>query len=222
MFFHGNFALISPAGLLQLLCQERRSVLITAWCGESSVRVQLADGMIICARYDQIEGPEAIYRLLSWGYGQFQLEPSPAPPASRPLAGSWEELLLEAARRRDEQPSIGDTPRSAGPSRQQLIALLEVSPALAGIAAIGYDGRLLAEVELAPGLAPQAPALAGSLAVAAAALGGNPAISLYSSGGQQILLAEWGGQTLVLAIAAPGAQIGDAISQLSCWTPPRS
>lgn len=102
MFLYGDFALISPASLLQLLCQEQLSVTIEAEHGSSQAILQLHEGMVVLARCDDLVGEEAVYLLITWNRGQFQVLPAPEPPAEITLAASWEMLLLEAARRRDE------------------------------------------------------------------------------------------------------------------------
>ena len=138
MFFYGNFALMSPAGLFQIVCQERHSVVISAWHGASHARIQIVNGSIISASCDDLDGPEAIYRILSWTWGQFHLDPAPLKPATPSLIdiNCWEQLVLEAARRRDEQ---NDDDEEILPqlSQQQLAELLASYPALAGAAIVG-------------------------------------------------------------------------------------
>lgn len=101
MFLQGSFGMISPAGLIQALCQEQRAARIEARHGGSSASVWLADGFVIAASCDGLDGPEAVYRLVGWPDGMFRVSVSPDDtPAT--MAASPEELLLEAARRRDE------------------------------------------------------------------------------------------------------------------------
>ncbi|MCG8348564.1 MAG: DUF4388 domain-containing protein [Chloroflexales bacterium] len=216
-FLHGNFALMSPASVFQILCQERRSVIMTAWHGMSKAHVRLIEGTIVSASCNDLEGAEAIYRLLTWTGGQFHLEPGPTTPTTTIITDCWEHLVLEAARRHDEQ-DYENILLSTGPSQQQLHALLEICPALTGVAIVGYDGRLLAEVEMADKLVPYATTIAQGLAVVGAALNGNRSVTLYINGNNRLLLAEWDDLTLVLAIPTPGARINDAINQLSNWT----
>ncbi|NJN18619.1 MAG: DUF4388 domain-containing protein [Oscillochloris sp.] len=96
MFLGGDFAMLSPASLLQMLGQEQRSVQIKAWRGNSEATVQLLEGMIVAATCDELSGEEALFRLAIWDSGRFQVVPlddSAAPD----MTASWEELLLEAA-----------------------------------------------------------------------------------------------------------------------------
>jgi hypothetical protein len=216
MFFLGNFALISPASLLQVLCQEERSVHVSGWCGGSQVSVQIREGQIIQARCDCATGAEAIYQVLTWNSGQFRLEEEYTPIAPPHITASLSDMMLEAARR-NEQPAT-NTRLLHGPSRQQLIALLEVCPALAGVATIGYDGQMLADVEFPHGLVPCATNLALSLATVSTACGGEGVVALYIHGSHTLLLADWGDQTLVLGIPSSDKRLEEAISQLASWT----
>lgn len=101
MYLQGTFSLMSAASLIQVLCQEERNVWIEARRDTSSAAVWLADGMVIAAICDAYEGPEAVYRLVNWPDGQFQVRVAPEGSPAMMIA-SAEELLLEAARRRDE------------------------------------------------------------------------------------------------------------------------
>ncbi|MEN9939153.1 MAG: hypothetical protein RLZZ387_5732 [Chloroflexota bacterium] len=93
---------MSPAGLLQVLCQEQRSALITARRGADEAVVRVTEGLVFETRCGTDEGAAAVCRLMVWDGGQFHVEPAPVPALGEPLAGSWEELVLETARRRDE------------------------------------------------------------------------------------------------------------------------
>jgi hypothetical protein len=214
MFFYGNFALMSPAGLFQILCQERQSVVISAWHGASKACIHVAEGAIISACCDDLDGPEAIYCMLAWTWGQFCLESVSADPATPSLSDCWEHLVLEAARRRDEQGDK-DEPLPPGPSQQQLTEFLENCPALGGAAIVGYDGRLLAAVKLTNSLVLHATTLARSLAILGTTLGEENRVSLYMCGQQRLLLTEWDDQTLLMAVPASSDYVSDALIQLS-------
>jgi hypothetical protein len=216
MFFHGNFALISPASLLQILCQERRSVLISAWRGSDTIQVQIDEGMIVGARWADGEGVEAVYQLLAWDCGQFRLEPNESLPLSDAFVADWEELVFEAARRRDEHQLIA-SPLIGSAGRRQLASLLVECPAIAGVALIGYDGRMLARVGIPEPLLFHITTLTGGLGAVSTALGSKAPVSLYVNGGHKLLLADCGAQTLVLAIPSPTARIGDSMHQLAAY-----
>ncbi len=104
MFIQGNLALLGPASLLQLLCQEQRSVKFVARCGEQSAQLTIVDGLVVAARCGDRNGYEAAYKFVTWSEGLFHITPIAVPPAEQDfeMSAQWEELLLEAARRRDE------------------------------------------------------------------------------------------------------------------------
>ncbi|MCG8351009.1 MAG: DUF4388 domain-containing protein [Chloroflexales bacterium] len=76
--------------------------------------------------------------MLSWTWGQFHLDPEPLQPATPSFidVNCWEQLILEAARQRDEQ-NDDDEEILPQPSQQQLAELLASYPALAGAAIVG-------------------------------------------------------------------------------------
>ncbi|MCU0491084.1 MAG: DUF4388 domain-containing protein [Chloroflexaceae bacterium] len=102
MSIYGTFDLVSPAGLLQLFCQEQRSVVLVARHDDCRARIYIAEGMIVEATCGTQQDAEAIYAFVNWRGGQFRVDVLEEVPATARMAASWEELLLEAARRRDE------------------------------------------------------------------------------------------------------------------------
>lgn len=214
MFFHGNFVLLSPLTLLQALCLEQRSVKITAWRSASEASVTIVEGQILDAHCDDVIGDEAVYRLAIWDFGQFTAEPLEAPPEQVTVRTSWQLLLQDAARRRDSL-DLTPPPPVAYPSRHQIEALLRVSPALGGVAMVGYDGRLLNETGMPEEIVREAGTLAGALVAANRALGSPQTVTRYVHAGGTLLLADWGLGTLVLATPADEARIEDALAQLS-------
>ena len=63
-------------------------------------------GRMVHARCGALTGSEAVYKLLTWGGGQFIIEPAAVAP-EHTIATPWQALLLEGCRRMDE---IGRTP----------------------------------------------------------------------------------------------------------------
>jgi hypothetical protein len=100
-YLRGTFSLLSPATLLQALCQEQRSACLIAQRGSEKAAIWITDGIVVGARCEGLDGPEAVYHLAGWDEGQFLVTPARGDvPAT--MAATCEELLLEAARRRDE------------------------------------------------------------------------------------------------------------------------
>jgi hypothetical protein len=223
MFFYGDFTLISAANLLQLLCREQRSATVSAWRGHSQALVELQAGLLVAARCDHLLAEAALYRLLAWDSGQFQVTLRATPPADKQMALAWDEVAASAALWRDEL-AHSLTPLPAPLPRQRVESLLAACPAVLGVALVGYDGRVLAQAGLSKALLARASVLAAGLGAVSDALslaaGRDPderlpvRVSIYADQNPTVLLAEWGSATRLLAELAPAAQVEDAIRQL--------
>ena len=99
--FRGVLRRVGLADVLQMECLARHSVVLKVSTGATHGTVFLKDGQIIHAQCGGRVGEEAFNYLLSLGGGEFDVQPF-AEPAKRTIEGSWEFLLMEAARRRDE------------------------------------------------------------------------------------------------------------------------
>jgi hypothetical protein len=97
----GDFRLITPAGLIQILCQEQRTVRIEAQRGPEQARIDIVAGELAAAELGEFSPTEAMCRLFIWDTGHFSVALLD-PPLEPEYIGSWEELMLEAARRHDE------------------------------------------------------------------------------------------------------------------------
>jgi predicted regulator of Ras-like GTPase activity (Roadblock/LC7/MglB family) len=215
MFLHGDFGLISPASLLQVLSQERRSVRMSAWRGASAAQIEMLDGLVVSARCNGLAGYEAALQIVAWDCGRFQVASLLDAPEQTEMAAEWEELLLEGARRRDEL-EIALAPLPPYPSRAEIDQLLRACPALGGVALVGCDGRLLGAVGIDEERAEAVAAMACELSAVGVGAGAQPGVSLFVRGAQRLLLAEQGDR-LVLAMPGAGASIGDASSQLAAY-----
>jgi hypothetical protein len=67
--------------------------------------IYIESGIIVHASAGDLQGPKAFYKLLSLTRGLFHLQAFKA-PAEKTVEGSWEFLLIEAARVRDEEKQI--------------------------------------------------------------------------------------------------------------------
>lgn len=101
MHIQGDFGLITPAGLIQILCQEERTVQITAHYNQQTARIVIVRGMLAEAELGHFVAVEAICHMLFWERGSFTVA-AMEPPAEHAYIGDWEGVILEAARRRDE------------------------------------------------------------------------------------------------------------------------
>jgi pSer/pThr/pTyr-binding forkhead associated (FHA) protein len=91
------------AEILQMCCLNRRSGQLNFQAGGSSGFVYLQQGQVLHAVCGTVEGEEAIYRMLRWPPGSFSLKED-IHPHSRTIEYTWEQLLLEGARRADVDP----------------------------------------------------------------------------------------------------------------------
>ncbi len=98
----GGIELIGAPGMLQMCHLGRFSGVCTARSGLERIQVVFRDGEVISAEYGRVTGAGAVYDLLSWTRGHFEFLPGD-PGEGKPLAESFDYLLLEGCRRLDEQ-----------------------------------------------------------------------------------------------------------------------
>ena len=99
--FQGMLRRVGLQDVLQMECLARSSSVLEVSTPHVQGTIFVVDGQIIHAQAGDVNGEEAFNYLMSLGGGQFHLKPFVEPPA-RTISGSWEFLLMEAARKRDE------------------------------------------------------------------------------------------------------------------------
>ena len=99
--FHGVLRRVGLQDVLQMECLARSSVVLEIATSVLQGSVFIQDGQIIHAQAGERVGEGAFNYLMALAGGEFKLKPFVAPPA-RTIEGSWEFLLMEAARQRDE------------------------------------------------------------------------------------------------------------------------
>ena len=104
--------LVGLAEIMQMCCLSRRSGQISFRSGESSGFVYLLHGRVIHALCGQLEGADAVYRMLSWRPGTYTLSEDVV-PQNHTIVMTWEQLILEGARRADQ--GIDRVPEAAAP-----------------------------------------------------------------------------------------------------------
>ena len=102
--FHGMLRQVGLNDVIQMECLGRNSSILEINNQRQQGRIYIQDGTIIHAVCGEESGEQAFYKLLSISGGQFKLHPFEAPP-QKTIEGSWEFLLMEAARVRDELAS---------------------------------------------------------------------------------------------------------------------
>ena len=110
--FRGVLRRVGLQDVLQMECLARSSSLLDISTAETHGTIFVQEGQIIHAQVGDLTGEEAFNLLMSLGGGQFNLKPYTEPPA-RTLSGSWEFLLMEAMRKRDEAKDPSSAPSAA-------------------------------------------------------------------------------------------------------------
>jgi CheY-like chemotaxis protein len=103
--FSGTLRQVGLQEVVQMECIGRRSAILEVRNQQILGEIYIETGAIIHANVGSLTGGEAFYRILSLGGGEFRLRPF-APPPQRTVDGSWECLLMEAARRSDEETAV--------------------------------------------------------------------------------------------------------------------
>ncbi len=99
--FRGVLRRVGLEDVLQMECLARHSLTLEVSTHTAQGTIIVRDGEIIHAEAGERPGETAFYYLMSLKGGHFNLKPF-VEPATRTITGSWEFLLMEAARKRDE------------------------------------------------------------------------------------------------------------------------
>src|SRR6266699_7288687 len=99
--FRGVLRRVGLQDVLQMECLACSSSVLEISTSDARGSVFVQDGQIIHAQVGELVGQEAFYHLMALAGGNFNLKTFSEPPA-RTMSGSWEFLLMEAARMRDE------------------------------------------------------------------------------------------------------------------------
>ena len=115
--FTGALRQVGLQELIQMECIGRHSSILEIRNQKLRGQIYIETGSITHAVAGTLVGEKAFHQLLSMTGGEFQLKPFQA-PAQRTVHGGWEFLLLEAARRSDEDTvllSKKSVPSAAAP-----------------------------------------------------------------------------------------------------------
>ncbi len=99
--FFGSLEDMGMVDLLQTIELGRKSGLLTIDRPPHTARVYFVDGQVIDADTGSLKGEDAIYRLLTWGEGNFEIDFKPVERPRR-IQTSTQGLLMEGMRRVDE------------------------------------------------------------------------------------------------------------------------
>jgi CheY-like chemotaxis protein len=99
--FRGVLQRAGLADIIQMECLSRRSLILEVSAAGRRGRIYIRSGTLVHAECGDMTGEPALQQLLTMSSGEFRHLPF-AEPARETLEGSWEFLLLEAVRQRDE------------------------------------------------------------------------------------------------------------------------
>lgn len=97
----GNLQMMSLASIIQVNCEERNQARLRIRHGGREGILFFKGGAVVHAEVGRSRGEHAVYELLSWEEGTFQLEMGVSCPF-RTINTGWSGLLLEGMRRIDE------------------------------------------------------------------------------------------------------------------------
>jgi CheY-like chemotaxis protein len=100
--FSGTLQQVGLVDIIQIECLRRNSCILEIHTGHLQGQIYIESGVIVHAAAGALSGEKALHRLLSLNDGQFNLYPY-RQPTERTVHGSWEWLIMESARVRDEE-----------------------------------------------------------------------------------------------------------------------
>ena len=107
--FRGVLRSVGLQDVLQMECLARSSSILNIRTGHIQGTVFVKAGQIIHAQCGSRTGEEAFHYLMGLTGGEFDVQPF-SEPSRQSITGSWEFLLMEAARKRDEEGPTGPRP----------------------------------------------------------------------------------------------------------------
>ena len=93
---------MAVADLIQLNCLDQKTTRLKIEHDGQLAEIYFANGETIHAVLGDVKGEEVVYKILAWNDGTFSHENDEKSPTSS-IQRSWSSLLLEGARRLDEQ-----------------------------------------------------------------------------------------------------------------------
>ncbi|MBA4383468.1 MAG: hypothetical protein C0410_01910 [Anaerolinea sp.] len=98
----GNLTGLAAADLIQLNCVDQKVARLKIQHADQQVELYFFGGQIVHAVSGDQKGDEVVYQVLGWNVGEFSLDNDISSPETT-INRSWPSLLLEGARRLDEQ-----------------------------------------------------------------------------------------------------------------------
>jgi CheY-like chemotaxis protein len=107
--FRGVLRRVGLQDVLQMECLSRNSSVLEVKTRQVQGLIFIEEGQIVHAQIGDRTGEDAFNYLMALSGGEFNLKPFNEPP-QKTITGQWEFLLMEAARKRDEEREPGPEP----------------------------------------------------------------------------------------------------------------
>jgi len=232
MAIRGDLRDMSVSDLIQHYCQEGRTAELIIKQDDQQAGLYFKDGNVRHAQLGRENGEEVVYRLLTWRYGEFALENGVEPP-SVTINRAWSSLLLEGARRLDEeknqQPTTnGDKSMATQKKSEQIAAalteLLRESSDITGAAVVGVDGLVYSANVPSKDMDE---AMVGAVSAAVLGLSKRSAVQLKRGSFKQtliqaddgnIVVAPINDETLFVGLSAANVNLGMAFAEVRNMT----
>jgi CheY-like chemotaxis protein/predicted regulator of Ras-like GTPase activity (Roadblock/LC7/MglB family) len=208
----GNLRSMGLASIFQINCTERNRARLQVRHGEQEGSVYFADGDIVHAELGSQVAEEAIYEMLSWAEGDFEIEMD-VPAPERTVTAGWSGLLLEGMRLLDEQTAglenletetavqVTEEKGVTGDMIKELARTLKQIKNIVGVVITDRDGIVLAD-ELESGDPQKDGVIAVFVGNAASVVGESLALGSFN----------WGtvdaGKETMLVIEQPDYHVG--------------
>jgi CheY-like chemotaxis protein/predicted regulator of Ras-like GTPase activity (Roadblock/LC7/MglB family) len=212
----GDLRTMSLASIFQINCTELNQAHLRIRHAGQEGSVYFADGDIVHAELGSQVAEEAVYEMLSWQDGDFELEMDVTAP-QRTITTGWSGLLLEGMRLLDEQTAGLDIPDELGETGatgdtayekevtgdmiKELANALKQIDSVTGVVITARDGIVLAD-ELETGDPQAQGAVAVFVGNAAGIVGESLALGSFDWGTVSV------GQETMLVIEQPDYHVG--------------
>lgn len=101
--FKGNVSQLQLVDVLQMLCINKRTMVVDVKNKEKKGKIYILNGEIIHCECETKKGREACFEILSWKNGEFNLSPLNQPSEiERTVNESWMSLFMESMKEIDE------------------------------------------------------------------------------------------------------------------------
>lgn len=145
MALTGSLSDLGVAELIQLHCQSTSLARLVVRQAGKQLELYFADGEVVHAQGSGLQAEEAVYALLAWEQGNFEVQQGLEPP-ERTIRLPWSALVLEGLRRKDESEAAQAAEPATLPADllEQTLQDLAARSSFQGMMVIGRDGAALA------------------------------------------------------------------------------